>query len=498
MTKSVLVLLGNQLFPKSALAAFRNQPVYMAEDLGLCTYFRFHKAKIALFLAAMRQRRDELREDVFTVYYQELGDDNQSYEARLIKLLKAESLKQVDLFEIEDRPFAACLTAALKAAGIAIKWHESPMFLTARDDFKAYLKGTKKPFMKTFYEWQRRRLDILMTTDGDPVGGRWSFDTENRKRLPKGMRLPDVPTSKPSKTTQEVLTLVGKRFSDHPGSLKHFSHTVSRAEALRWLREFLDEKLTDFGPYEDAITKSSAFVFHSVLSPALNLGLITPREVIDATLKAFKTARNPSLIASVEGFVRQIIGWREFIRGIDQNFGPKQETTNFFGHERRLTASWYDGSTGIPILDDSIKKVLQFGYTHHIERLMILSNLMLLSEIHPHDVYKWFMEMFVDSSDWVMGPNVYGMGQHSDGGIFATKPYICGSNYLLKMSDYESGDWTDIVDGLYWRFIDRKREFYLRNPRTSMAVRQYDKIAPARRAKLAAAADNFLATHTTL
>ncbi|MBM4253615.1 MAG: cryptochrome/photolyase family protein [Deltaproteobacteria bacterium] len=498
MTKSVLVLMGNQLFPKSALAAFRNQPIYMAEDLGLCTYFRFHKAKIALFLGAMRQRRDELRNDGFSVYYHELNEDHQSYEERLIKLLKAESIKQVDLFEIEDRPFALRLAEALKVAGVAIKWHQSPMFLTSRDEFKTYLQGTKKPFMKTFYEWQRRRLNVLMTTDGDPVGGRWSFDTENRNRLPKGLSLPSKPISKPTAATKKVLGLVEKQFKNHPGSLDHFALTISRDEALRWLGEFLEQKLDDFGPYEDAITKSSAFVFHSVLSPALNLGLITPREVIDATLKAFKAARNPSLIASVEGFVRQVIGWREFIRGIDQNYGTKQETTNFFAHERRLTPSWYEGSTGIPILDDSIKKVLQFGYTHHIERLMILSNLMLLSEIHPQDVYRWFMEMFVDSSDWVMGPNVYGMGQHSDGGIFATKPYICGSNYLLKMSDYESGDWTDIVDGLYWRFIDRKREYYLRNPRTSMAVRQFDKIADARKKKLAAAADKFLAEHTSI
>ncbi len=496
MNKSLLVLMGNQLFPKASLTAFQNQPIYMAEDIGLCTYFRFHKAKIALFLAAMRQRRDELRDEGFTVYYHELTDDGLDYAARLVKRLKADRIQHVNLFEIEDRPFAASLTTALDLAGVKITWHQSPMFLTSRDDFKSYLKGVKKPFMKTFYEWQRRRLNILMTNDGEPYGGRWSFDTENRKKLPKGLSLPKMPESKPSTLTKTVIKLVNSQFTDHPGTLEHFSHTVSRAEALRWLREFLDEKLEDFGPYEDAITKSSAFVFHSVLSPALNLGLITPKEVVDATVKAFKAARKPDLIASVEGFIRQVIGWREFIRGIDQNFGTKQETTNFFGHERRLTSSWYDGTTGIPILDDSITKVLKYGYNHHIERLMILSNIMLLSEIHPHDVYKWFMELFVDSSDWVMGPNVYGMGQHSDGGIFATKPYICGSNYLLKMSDYEGGAWADIVDGLYWRFIDRKREFYLRNPRTSMAVRQLDKIASARKAKLAAAAEGFLDKHT--
>ena len=496
MSTKILVLLGNQLFPEASLTAFRKHRVYLAEDFGLCTYFRFHKHKLALFLSAMRHRAEELRRAGFEVDYWHLNDDGQSYESRLISYLKAKGCNQVDLFEIEDRDFESRLIKALDEAKIKIVWHSSPMFLTSRAEFCQYLSTVKKPFMKTFYEWQRRRLKILVDPSGKPEGGRWSFDTENRKRLPKGLRIPARPTSPPDAITNDVIKLISKHFSDHPGQSTDFSLTVTRAEALRWLEQFLSQKLADFGPYEDAISQDSAFLFHSILSPALNLGLITPHEVIEATLKGFRHSKKPTLISSVEGFIRQIIGWREFIRGIDRNYGHQQEEANFFNHKRGLTDAWYEGNTGVPILDDSIKKVQRFGFTHHIERLMVLSNLMLLSEIHPHAVYRWFMEMFVDSSDWVMGPNVYGMGQHSDGGIFATKPYICGSNYLLKMSDYSSGPWTDTVDGLYWRFIDKNRTFYLKNPRTSMAVRLYDKMTPAKKSRLGAAAESFIAQFT--
>ena len=229
-----------------------------------------------------------------------------------------------------------------------------------------------------------------------------------------------------------------------------------------------------------------------MLSPALNLGLITPDEVIERVLSASERAPLPS----IEGFVRQVIGWREFIRGIDRQFGDEQSERNFFGHHRRLTDSWYQAKTGIPPLDGAIRHVVEYGFTHHIERLMILSNLMLLCQVHPQEVYRWFMEMFVDSSDWVMGPNVYGMGQFSDGGIFATKPYVCGSNYMLKMSDYTSGDWTLAVDGLYWGFVDRNRAYYVKNPRSSLAVKQFDKIPKPRQQALQAAAEEFLAAHT--
>jgi deoxyribodipyrimidine photolyase-related protein len=231
-------------------------------------------------------------------------------------------------------------------------------------------------------------------------------------------------------------------------------------------------------------------VFHSALSPCLNLGLLTPDEVVNAVLERHEAQDLP--LASIEGFVRQVIGWREFVRGIYRVFGDEQESSNFWDHQRGLTDDWYQGTTGIAPLDDAIKTSLRLGWAHHIQRLMVLGNLMTLCEIRPADAWRWFMEMYVDSSEWVMGPNVYGMGIFSDGGVFATKPYICGSNYLLKMSDYSRGDWCDTVDGLYWRFIDKHREFFASNPRLALMPKALDRLNEDRRETIFIAAETFL------
>ena len=236
------------------------------------------------------------------------------------------------------------------------------------------------------------------------------------------------------------------------------------------------------------MTTRSATVFHSLLSPCINLGLLTPAEVVEKVVAHADDAP----MQSVEGFVRQVIGWREFVRGVYREYGEQQDTSNFWSHEREFTASWYEGTTGIVPLDDTVKTAWRMGWTHHIPRLMVLGNLMTLCEIRPSSAHSWFMEMYVDSSEWVMGPNVYGMGLFSDGGTFATKPYICGSNYLLKMSDYPKGDWCDTVDGLYWRFIDKHRAFFADNPRLALMPRALDRLSSERRERIFAAAERFI------
>ena len=255
-----------------------------------------------------------------------------------------------------------------------------------------------------------------------------------------------------------------------------------------WLDDFVVNRLEKFGPYEDAITTGSSTLYHSLLSPCMNIGLITPDEIIAHTLKHADEVP----LQSLEGFVRQIIGWREFVRGVYREFGTHQESSNFWSHDRALTAAWYDGTTGIPPLDDAIHTAQRLGWTHHIPRLMVLGNLMTLCEVRPDSAHRWFMEMFVDSSEWVMGPNVYGMGLFSDGGVFATKPYICGSNYLRKMSDYGKGAWCDVVDGLYWRFIDKHRAFFEASPRLALMPRALDRLDPGRRSEIFAAAEAFI------
>ena len=490
---TLLLILGNQLFSPAHLPSPETR-IFMAEDLGLCTYEKHHQQKIVLFLAAMRAYADELRAAGYDVYYVALDPaDTRSYEDKLASVLEENVVAEVLHFEIEDKAMEERIVAFADAQKLTRTELRSPMFTCTRQDFAAWNRGHKRPFMQEFYKFQRKRLGILVDADGNPEGGKWSYDADNRKRLPKKIVPPEIPWPEPDRHVDTVVSLVESSFADHPGRADEFCWPTTRVQAKRWLDDFIEQRLRDFGPYEDAMTSRSPTVFHSLLSPYLNMGLLTPAEVVARVIEAAEVAP----LQSVEGFVRQVIGWREFVRGIYRGYSETQETTNFFGHERKLADSWYSGTTGILPLDDTIRTAQAYGWTHHIARLMVAGNLMTLCEIRPQAAHRWFMEMFIDSSEWVMGPNVYGMGLFSDGGIFATKPYICGSNYLQKMSDYPIGDWCDTVDGLYWRFIDRHRRFFSQNPRLALMPRALDRLDPQRRARIFAAAEAFIEQNTT-
>jgi deoxyribodipyrimidine photolyase-related protein len=489
----VMLVLGNQLFnPELALKQglqAKKTLVYMREDRELCTHFRYHQQKIVLFLAAMRGYAAELKSFGFLVHYEALGHDALSYDDAFSLFLKESKAERVYHYEIEDKFFEERIRALLGTSGVTSQEWESPMFLTSRALFQAYLKDVKKPFMKTFYERQRQRLNVLVDAKKKPIGGKWSYDEDNRLSLPEDHKTPSLPGHKPSDIEAEVMNLVAREFGDHPGRAAEFWLPTTREGARAWLDDFLKRRLQDFGPYEDALPRHSPFVYHSLLTPFLNLGLLTPAEVLRKTLSFAEKKDIP--LNSLEGFVRQVMGWREFVRGIYQNFSERQDSMNYWKHTRRLTSHWYEGNTGIQPLDDAIQKTLRYGYAHHIERLMVIGNLMLLLEVDPREAHRWFMEMFLDSSDWVMGPNVYGMALFSDGGIFATKPYICGSNYYRKMGPYKTGDWQSGVDGLYWGFIAKHREFFTQNPRLGMMVRTLDKMDPEKVKAIAQAADEL-------
>ncbi len=490
----MLVIFGNQLFPLEHLPPADSTPVFMAEDLGLCTYVKHHQQKLVLFLAAMRAYADELRAAGYELTYHTLDvSDARCYEDKLEEALDSSGCKEIRHFEIEDKPMEDRLVRFADDNGFTRVELPSPMFVSDREEFSSYADDKSRLLMADFYKLQRRKLGVLIDEDGKPLGGRWSFDDENRKKLPRDVTPPEMTWPSPAPHVEAVIELVEQHFADHPGNAQDFCWPSTREQALQWLDDFVANRLELFGPYEDAMTSRSRTVFHSVLSPCLNLGLLTPAEVVEKAL----TRVDEVPLQSLEGFIRQVIGWREFIRGIYREFGEQQETSNFWCHERRMTAAWYDGTTGIPPLDDAIRTSQELGWTHHIPRLMVLGNLMTLCEIQPSEAHRWFMEMFVDSSEWVMGPNVYGMGLFSDGGIFATKPYICGSNYLLKMSDYKKGAWCDVVDGLYWRFIDKHREFFAGNPRLALMPRALDRIGDDRRSRIFAAAEEFLQQKTT-
>jgi deoxyribodipyrimidine photolyase-related protein len=493
--KPLFIILGNQLFPLNEITSYKDSYFFMAEDFELCTYEKHHKHKLILFLSSMRKYSSELKSKKFNVTYYQFNKKNinLTYEDKLSEFIKSKNISEINMFEVEDKFFEKRILRFCKKNNIKINFLESPMFLNTRSDFKKYLSKVKKPFMATYYKQQRIEKNILMNGD-KPIGEKWSFDEENRKKIPDNILIPSMPNFTEDADVKDVKKTVDDFFPNHPGNVSSYWLGSSRKDALKALDVFIKDKIINFGDYEDAVKKNSPFLLHSVLSPYLNVGLITPKEIIKKILDTGKNKKIP--LNSLEGFIRQVIGWREFMRGIYQNYDDKLENTNFFNHQRKLTDDWYNGTTGIDPIDDAIKDVNKYGYAHHIIRLMHLSNVMTLSQLHPKEIYKWFMEMFVDSSDWVMSPNVFGMGTFSDGGIFSTKPYICGSNYIIKMSNYKKGNWSDIVDGLYWNFIHTNKDILAKNPRMGMVMMSYRKLKEDRKDYLLKIANEFIAKKT--
>ena len=490
----LFITLGNQLFPLKNLDRFKKDHIFfMAEDNGLCTYEKHHKQKILLFLSSMRSYADSLKKNKFKLEYSKIEDKefSEDYLKKLKKIITQKKIKEVSSFEIEDKPFEQKISMFFKKEKIEWNILQTPMFLNSREEFKKYLGNSKKPFMATFYKEVRKKSGILMGSDGNPVGGKWSFDEDNRNKLPKDISIPKFPKIKETNHTKKLKPIIEKLFKDHPGTTKNFWFATEYNDVVKLLNFFIKEKSNLFGDYEDALSSKHDFLFHSALSPIINLGLITPKDVIEEVNKSKDIPLN-----SLEGFIRQIIGWREFIRGVYQKYEDDFTNNNYFYNNRKMKQSWYEGKTGIFPLDDAITKARKFGWNHHIERLMVIANIMNIARINPKEVYKWFMEFYVDSYDWVMVPNVFGMGLYSDGGVFATKPYICASSYILKMSDYKKGEWTDIVDGLYWKFIDENREKLRVNPRIGIMTKMIDTMDKNRKNRIYLAANKFIEEHT--
>ena len=496
-TNNLLLILGNQLFPLEYIKKTKVKKIFMAEDFSLTTYQKHHKLKILMFLWSMRQYRDQLVKNGFVVYYNSIDDKNfkDTYENKLLKILKDEKVRTISYFEIEDHFFEDRFNKFVSDNNIETKLFQSPMFLNSRSQFVEFAKTQKSLIkMASFYQKMRIKMSILIDNNKKPIGGKWSFDEENRKKISGKINIPKVPINTKDQRINNLKHKINVLFRDHPGSADYLWMPTNREEALKWMEIFFQNKFHDFGTYEDAIIDNNNFLYHSALSPIINMGLLTPKEIVEKAINFSK--KNSIPLNSLEGFIRQIIGWREFIRGIYHYKGKEEKKLNFWQHNRKLTKDWYEGTTGIKPLDDVINDCLKYGYTHHIPRLMIVCNIMNLSRIHPDEIYKWFMEMFVDSSDWVMVPNVYGMGTFADGGIFATKPYSCGSNYILKMSNYKKDEWCDIVDGLYWKFMSDNLSFFKTNPRLSILVKSVERMNEDRKNMIFEKATNFIDNKT--
>jgi len=468
MTQAAIIY-PHQLFADHPALADASQVVLVEEPL-LFNQYSFHRQKLIFHRATMMQFAAALRKRRIKVHYIEAGElADTAAIARRLKQLQIRSVQYVDPC---DDWLSTRLAAALKQEGIAASVLDDPHFLTPPSVIRDFTVGKERLHFTGFYIAQRKRLGLLLEKDRKPVGGQWSFDPDNRKKLPKGVRIPALRRPKEGESVGAARQYVRASFSKAIGADAEFGYPTDHAGAAVWLDSFVHERLASFGDYEDAISAAQDVLFHSVLTPMLNVGLLSPRQVIEAALAHAEHVP----LNSMEGFVRQVIGWREFVRLVYLTQGRQQRTRNFWGLTRGIPTAFYDATTGIEPVDTVIRRVLRSGYCHHIERLMILGNFLLLCDISPDAIYQWFMEMFIDAYDWVMVPNVYGMSQFADGGLMTTKPYISGSSYVLRMSDFKKGPWCAVWDALYWRFIDRHADFFAANPRMSVMVKMKDKL----------------------
>lgn len=489
MTTSVWIL-GDQLVPRHpGLAAGRT--VVMIESRARLRQRRYHKRKLGLILAAMRHYAAELREAGFTLDYREAAgfvDGLREHVAahgvtRLICMAAA---------EYDTRELQRGLEAAL---GIPVELLPNSMFLVER-----HPPARPPKLMEPFYREMRRRTGLLVDAAGAPAGGVWNLDKENRRRY-DGRPVPPAPRFPPDALTARALADVDTAFPEAIGSMAAFDLPVTRAAALEALDDFVARRLPEFGPFEDAMSAEEGVLFHSLLSPLLNLGLLEPLEVCAAAVAAYEAGLAP--LASVEGFVRQIIGWREYIYYRYWELMPGLREANAWGAERPLPAWYWSGETRMRCVGAAVGRVLATGYTHHIERLMLLCNFALLAGVRPHELNGWFLECYVDAYDWVVTPNVIGMGLNADGGAVATKPYVGSAAYISRMSDYcrgcsydhtrRTGPGACPFNTLYWNFLLANEGRLRANPRLGPAVLGLARLDDAERAAVRAAAAALLA-----
>jgi deoxyribodipyrimidine photolyase-related protein len=483
------IIFPHQLFEENILFS-RCDTIYLIEEWLYFKQYNFHKQKIAFHRASMKFYENYLHSKKIKVVY--IGSFNELADVRkLIPFLKAKGVNYLEYIDTTDDWLEQRINKTCKAHDVEINKNHTPLFLNSTEDIATYFSDKKRMFQTDFYKHQRLSRKILLEGEQKPVGGKWTYDDENRLKYPKGKIPPKIDFLNPNTFYSEAFNYTQKYFPDNYGTLNaDFIYPATHLENKKWLNDFFKSRFSEFGAYEDAILLHENTLHHSVLSPMLNAGLLTPQFIIDEAL--LYAANHEIPLNSLEGFIRQIIGWREFIRAVYELKGKEERTTNYWGFTRKIPTAFWNGTTGIEPIDITIKKVLETGYCHHIERLMVLGNFMLLCEFDPDEVYRWFMELFIDAYDWVMVPNVYGMSQFADGGLMATKPYISGSNYLMKMSDYKKGEWQHVWDGLFWRFMHIHRDFFLQNPRMGMLVKSFDKMPETKQKTHLDNAEQFL------
>jgi deoxyribodipyrimidine photolyase-related protein len=486
---SIGILFPHQLVEHNSIIA-SCETIYLVEEYLFFKQYNFHKQKLAFHRASMNFYADFLMNKGVEVVYIEANDERADIRKLLVSLSE-DGVTGFEYMDTSDCWLEKRINETSAQLKLSVLKHRTPLFMNSSEEISVYFAGKKRLFQTDFYKFQRQKRNLLLENENKPLGGKWTYDDENRLKYPKGKVSPKVNFPPSNSYYREAIQYVDAHFSANYGEVNStICYPVTFEESKAWLNDFFKTRFAEFGPFEDAIVSRETFLNHSVLSPMLNVGLLTPDYVINEALDF--ASHHAILLNSLEGFVRQIVGWREFIRAVYELKGTEERTKNYWGFKRKIPASFWNGTTGIEPIDSTIKKVLETGYCHHIERLMVLGNFMLLCEFDPDEVYRWFMELFIDAYDWVMVPNVYGMSQFADGGLMSTKPYISGSNYLMKMSDYKKGEWQVTWDGLFWRFMHVHRDFFLQNPRLGMLVHSFDKMSTEKQEQHLKAAETFL------
>jgi deoxyribodipyrimidine photolyase-related protein len=491
--RRLLVVLGDQLNRNSALFADFDPAqdlVWMCEAAGEATHVPSHRSRTVLFLSAMRHFRDALEQDGVPLRYLALQDhDHPGIPEALAADLALLEPERVALVQPGEYRLLEAIRGVGATAGVPVDVLDDQHFLCPLQDFAGWSEGRKELRLEYFYRWMRKRHNLLM--DGDkPAGGAWNFDKDNRKTFGKrGPGLLPTPASfAPDEITRSVIAMVEERFPDAPGRCDAFDWPVCREQALVALADFIDHRLPAFGPFEDAMWAGEPYLYHSRLSAALNLKLLDPREVIAAAVDAFDAGRAP--IASVEGFVRQILGWREYVRGIYWLRMPGYLEENALSAHAPLPGFFWTGETDYACLRDAVGQVVRLGYGHHIQRLMVTGLFSLLLGVEPKQIHAWYLAMFVDAVEWVETPNTLGMSQFADGGLLASKPYAASGAYISRMGNHCAacrcdpkeavGDDACPFTTLFWDFLDRHRERFAGHPRTALMWRNLARIEPER------------------
>jgi deoxyribodipyrimidine photolyase-related protein len=467
---NIFIILPTQLFEINEYLD-KMDMIYIIEEPFYFTSKKFHKQKLILHRASMKYYYDKLKIKYKNINYIEFDKIKENDFKN----------KNIHIFDPIDKP----VIDKYRKLSPKIVIYDTPLFLETRAELEEYRNtntNKKNYYHDNFYKWQRKRLNILIENREKPIGGKWSFDKENRNPYDKNYKEDKIITYS-NKYIEEAKSYIKKNFEDNFGLVEYIYYPITHEEAKLHLINFIKKRLETFGKYQDGISKKVIFGSHSILSPLLNIGLITPNIVIEEVLKYYNSD-NKSLI-SVEAFIRQLIGWRSYVRFIYEYHGEEMKTMNRLNHKRKLPKSWYNNEgTKIRIIDDMIIKVQKYGYLHHIERLMIMGNIGLLLQINPKELYDWFMICFIDSYEWVMIPNVYGMSQYSLINIsMMTRPYISSSNYIKKMSDYKKEDWYEKWDALYWNFINNNKEILKKIYAMAIQVKLIEKMEKTKLSK---------------